>query len=195
MRFFLVYAYINLSHPRYIQGIVRFRGTYRFRLLKGEGPLVRASSPTINRLSDEQSKNVSTKRQQESIKKQKQHLDEQEEEAIAKILRLRKQKRLLKKRETKITRRSLRYLDELVAVEEKEKKEREEKTRQEPQLLVSTSEVSAPTNTPQVYLLVDLSNPFSNPNFVASLVNYNPSDPFQLGQGISFSIPQTSQGS
>jgi hypothetical protein len=38
---------------------------------------------------------------------------------------------LLKKRETKITRRSLRYLDELVAVEEKEKKEREEKTRRE----------------------------------------------------------------
>jgi hypothetical protein len=32
-----------------IWGTVRFRGTYRFRPLKGEGPLVRASSPTISR--------------------------------------------------------------------------------------------------------------------------------------------------
>jgi hypothetical protein len=42
----------------------------------------------------------------------------------------------------------LKYLDELVAVKEKEKKKHKEKTRQEPQLLVSTSEMSAPTNTP-----------------------------------------------
>jgi hypothetical protein len=44
--------------------------------------------------------------------------------------------------------RGLKYLDELVAVEEKEKKKREEETKQEPQLPVSVSEVSAPADTP-----------------------------------------------
>jgi hypothetical protein len=39
---------------------------------------------------------------------------------------------LLKEYETKITRRSLKYLDELIAIEEKEKKEREEETKREP---------------------------------------------------------------
>jgi hypothetical protein len=38
---------------------------------------------------------------------------------------------LLKERETKITCYSLKYLDELVIIEEKEKKEREEETKQE----------------------------------------------------------------
>jgi hypothetical protein len=40
------------------------------------------------------------------------------------------------------------YLDELVIIEEKEKKKHKEETRQEPQLLVSASEISAPTDTP-----------------------------------------------
>jgi hypothetical protein len=55
---------------------------------------------------------------------------------------------LLKKHETKITRRGLKYLDNLVIIKEKEKKEHEEETRQEAQLPVSASEVSVPTNTP-----------------------------------------------
>jgi hypothetical protein len=54
---------------------------------------------------------------------------------------------LLKEHETKITCRSLKYLDELVVIKEKEKKEHEEKTRQEAQLLVSISEVLAPVDT------------------------------------------------
>jgi hypothetical protein len=111
---------------------------------------------------------------------------------MAKILRLRKQKRLLKERETKMTRRGLKYLDKLVAIEEKEKKEREEETRQEPQLPVSASEMSAPADTPQVYSLVDLSSPFDNPDFVALLANYNPLDPLWLDQGVGFGTPQTS---
>jgi hypothetical protein len=57
-------------------------------------------------------------------------------------------------------------------------KEHGEETRRDSQLPVSFGEVSVPADTPQVYLLVDLSNPFSNPDFVASLANYNPSDPF-----------------
>jgi hypothetical protein len=55
---------------------------------------------------------------------------------------------LLKEHKTKITCRSLKYLDELVAIKEKEKKEYKKETRQEAQLLVSTSEISAPTDIP-----------------------------------------------
>jgi hypothetical protein len=44
---------------------------------------------------------------------------------------------------------SLKYLDKLVIVEEKErKKHKKEETRREPQLLVSVDEVLAPTDTP-----------------------------------------------
>jgi hypothetical protein len=63
------------------------------------------------------------------------------------------------------------------SLEELEQKEREEETRREPQLPVSAGEMSAPADTPQVYSLVDLSSPFDNPDFVASLANYDPSDP------------------
>jgi hypothetical protein len=55
---------------------------------------------------------------------------------------------LLKERETKITRRGLKYLDELVAIEEKKKKEHKKKTRREAQLFVFVSEMSAPADTP-----------------------------------------------
>jgi hypothetical protein len=55
---------------------------------------------------------------------------------------------LLKEHETKITCRGLKYLDELIAIKEKEKKEHEKKTKQEAQLFVSTSEISAPTDIP-----------------------------------------------
>jgi hypothetical protein len=99
---------------------------------------------------------------------------------------------LLKEHKTKITYRSLKYLDELVIIKEKEKKKHEEKTRQETQLFVSTSEASAPTNTPQVYSLVDLSNPFENPDFVALFANYDPLDPFWSDQGVGFGTLQTS---
>jgi hypothetical protein len=67
---------------------------------------------------------------------------------------LHKQKHLLKERETKITRCSLKYLDKLVVIEEKEKKKRKKETRQEAQLPVSTSEALAPANTSQVYVTV-----------------------------------------
>ena len=80
-------------------------------------------------------------------------------------------------------------MDELEELEAQEQKKRKKETRQEPQLLVSASEISAPTDTPQVYSLIDLSSPFDNPDFVASLTNYNLLDPFQLDQGISFGIP------
>jgi hypothetical protein len=56
------------------------------------------------------------------LKKQKQRFDKQEEEAITKILRLYKQKHLLKKHETKITRRNLKYLNKLIVIKKKKEK-------------------------------------------------------------------------
>jgi hypothetical protein len=61
---------------------------------------------------------------------------------------LHKQKYLLKEYEIKITCYSLKYLNELIIIKEKKKKEHEKETRQETQLPVSTSEALAPTNTP-----------------------------------------------
>jgi hypothetical protein len=98
---------------------------------------------------------------------------------------------LLKEHKTKIARCSLKYLDEFITIEEKEKKKREEETRREAQLPVSTSETLAPINTPQVYSLVDLSNPFENPDFVVSFANYNPLDPFWSDLGVGFGTLQT----
>jgi hypothetical protein len=45
-------------------------------------------------------------------------------------------------------RRSLKYLDKLIIIKEKEKTEYEEEIKRETQLFVSTSEALAPTNTP-----------------------------------------------
>jgi hypothetical protein len=72
---------------------------------------------------------------------------------------------------------SINKLNELETCKQKKHKE---KTRRETQLLVFTSEALAPTNSPLVYSVVDLSNPFDNPNFVVLLANYNFLDPFWL---------------
>jgi hypothetical protein len=66
-------------------------------------------------------------------------------------------------------------LDELEACEQKEYKK---EIKRETQLLVSTSEASAPTNSPLVYSIIDLSNPFDNPDFIVLFANYDPLDPF-----------------
>jgi hypothetical protein len=55
---------------------------------------------------------------------------------------------MLDKKEQRIISANLNFLDKLDTLEELEQKEYKEKTRREPQLLVSTSEISAPTNTP-----------------------------------------------
>jgi hypothetical protein len=91
-----------------------------------------------------------------------------------KILRLNKQEKILEKREEKMIRTSLNSLDKLNKLEAYKQKKREEKTRRESQLL---SEISAPTDTPQVYSLVNLSNPFENPDSIILLANYDPLDP------------------
>jgi hypothetical protein len=69
-------------------------------------------------------------------------------------------------------------LDELDELEAREQKEYKKETRREAQLPVSTSETLVPTDSPSIYFVIDLSNPFDNPDFVVSLANYDPLDPF-----------------
>ena len=77
----------------------------------------------------------------ESLDRQMEKLDEQEDEALtklrlqqeetmAKLSRLRKQKGFLKARRAKMRARGLQYLDELDALEEKERKEAEEAAKE-----------------------------------------------------------------
>jgi hypothetical protein len=73
---------------------------------------------------------------------------------------------------------SLNFIDKLDKLETYEQKKHEKETRQETQLPVSISGVSAPTNSPLVYSIIDFSNPFDNLNFVILLANYNSLDPF-----------------
>jgi hypothetical protein len=72
----------------------------------------------------------------------------------------------------------LNSIDKLDKLEAYKQKEHEKETKQETQLLVSISKTLAPTNGLLVYSVIDLSNLFDNPNFVISLANYNPLDPF-----------------
>jgi hypothetical protein len=73
---------------------------------------------------------------------------------------------------------SLNFIDKLDELEVCEQKKHEKETRQEAQLLISTSEALAPANSPLVYSIIDFSNPFDNLNFIVLLANYNPLDPF-----------------
>jgi hypothetical protein len=72
----------------------------------------------------------------------------------------------------------LNSMDEFDKLETYKQKKHKEETRPETQLPVSTSEASAPADGPSVYSVVDLSNPFNNPDFVALLANYDLLDPF-----------------
>jgi hypothetical protein len=95
---------------------------------------------------------------------------------------------LLVEREKRIILAGLNSIDKLDKLKAREQKEHKEETRREAQLPVSTSETLAPADTPQVYSLVYLSNPFENPDFIALFANYDPLDPFWSDQDISFSI-------
>jgi hypothetical protein len=55
---------------------------------------------------------------------------------------------LLQEYKQKIIAAGLNSIDELEELEAQEQNKHKEKTRQEPQLLVSISEISAPTDTP-----------------------------------------------
>jgi hypothetical protein len=90
--------------------------------------------------SDPWDRNVPREHELDSIGKQISRLDEQKEEAMAKILRLEKQRQLLKRREKEMVRRGLKFIEELDALEEKE---REEKERQEREAAAQEPEATA----------------------------------------------------
>jgi hypothetical protein len=83
-------------------------------------------------------------------------------------------------------------MDKLDELETREQKKHEKETRREAQLPFSISKTLAPADSPLVYSIVDLPNPFDNPSFVASLANYDPLDPFWPDQDVGFGTPQTS---
>jgi hypothetical protein len=116
-------------------------------------------------MSDAWEKNVPRQSDWVALENQKRSLEEQEEEAMAKILRLRKQRRFLMDREKEMSRRGLKFLDELDAAEEKERAEAEQ---------AANADHPYPEEIP------------SDPLFLH--------DSFWDGLGLDGGIPQASQG-
>jgi hypothetical protein len=94
---------------------------------------------------DAWSANVPSTGDWEAIAKQKERLEEQEEEAMAKILRLQKQCKLLLRRKAEMAKCGLKFLDELDEAEEAERKEAE--ARQAPSFTAS----EAPSLDPNLF--------------------------------------------
>ncbi|APA14509.1 hypothetical protein SS1G_06438 [Sclerotinia sclerotiorum 1980 UF-70] len=126
----------------------------------------------------------------DSLDRQKARLEQEEEEAMAKILRLRKQKRLLLERESDMLRRGLRTLDELVEVEEKERLENERMEREREQAdtgpLVPAAASSNVLDNFDPSSFLSPSDPFSFQNSSGTFWG----DPDSVGE-----MPSTSQGS
>jgi hypothetical protein len=74
-------------------------------------------------------------------------LHDKKNKIIIKILCLSKQEKILEKHKEKIICTSLNSLDKLDKLEAYKQKKYKEKTKQESQLLVSSSEISAPADT------------------------------------------------
>ena len=97
---------------------------------------------------------------------------------MAKILRLRKQQRFLESRETKMSCYGLKYLDELNATKEKERRKKEIAQA------AQTTDMSVPT-----------AEPILDPDLAAALGAYDPSsDPFWATLDFDGETPQASQG-
>jgi hypothetical protein len=85
---------------------------------------------------------------------------------------------LFVKQEKRIILTSLNSIDKFNELETREQNKHKKETRRETQLLILSGKTLTPANSFSVYSLTDFPNPFDNPSFVASLVNYNPLDPF-----------------
>lgn len=112
--------------------------------------------------SDAWTRNVPRESGWETIAEQKERLKEQEDEALAKVLCLRKQRKLLLRREAEMVKRGLRFLDELDEAEEKERRERgaakiPEQQAQPTAFTTSSIELSG---DPLAGIEINLSDPF-----------------------------------
>ena len=141
-----------------------------------------------NARADEWEKNVPSESQRMAIDTQIRSLEAEKAEAMAKVLRLQKQEDFLRKRKLEMTRRGLRYLEELDAAEEKERLEAEKQTASE-----------NPT-TPQAAFAAFLeSNPKYGPDafFLGSPVPPDAALSPSLWADLGFDdgIPPTTQGS
>ena len=127
-----------------------------------------------------------SKGDQLSLDYQFENLDEQEElairaqeEAIARILYLRKQKAFLKKHHKEILLQGLQTLDKLDALEQKENKEKEKREREEQEAIVQRG-------NPQEY-----KDPYSDydSTLIARLTGLPANDPLQLSDFNPYVLP------
>ena len=117
-----------------------------------------------------------------ALDRQEERLRSEEEEAMAKILRLRKQQKLLRERRQRMADRGLKYLDELDALEEKERLENE---RGEKEKEMASASVAGPSDDSFAF------DSSLDPSILASM----DSPSFWVNSGISGEMPPTSQGS
>jgi hypothetical protein len=83
----------------------------------------------------------------DALDRQEEKLDQEEEEAHMKIIRIKKQKKLLRARRKEMVRRGLRTLDELDAAE---RKETEQKEREEAEQLALAQTIPLPSSGDEV---------------------------------------------
>jgi len=120
------------------------------------------------------------------LEREEERLDREEEETLVKLMRLRKQKKMLRSRGKEMLRRGLKTLDELDAAEEEEREENErgEQRREAEALPIPDTDVS--------------SDPFSDlsldPALAAALSDFDPANPFWASLGVGGGTPQASQG-
>jgi hypothetical protein len=126
----------------------------------------------------------------DALAKQAQRLEEEEEEAMAKILRLRKQKKFVLRRQNDMMARNIRTLEEYDALVEKEKKEEVERKRQEG-VEVEVARLAA-LPTPENDPFFDPGQP-SGPAFLDP--SFDPGPAFWADLGIGGGTPRASQGS
>lgn len=105
-------------------------------------------------------------------------MDQERKETLSKLLRLEKQRDFLRDRRKQMADRGLKYLDELDALEEKERLEKERVEKEKEQSGFAPVEASSSV----------LDN-FDPSSFLS------PSDPFWVDPGIVDGMPSTSQGS
>jgi hypothetical protein len=119
--------------------------------------------------------------------KKQQKLRAKKSKTFAKIFRLKKKQESLNKKKQKIIAISLNSLNKLNTLEKlKPKKYKEKKqAKHNTQQATSSGGTSDSINNPSFDPLVDLFNPFDNPEFVVSLANYNLLDLFWSDQNFS----------